>query len=524
MLPQPAVDSDHLDDDDEVEEQPKKKRKLTKAAEAKLKAKAKKAKKDEDEYDDSEDDTYTALSKAAQANARAKPPVGSFDTCAKCSKQFTVTKYTVAANPPPGYLCHPCAKSGGGDPFKKPAAPRKRKSASEKRTVTSFEERQLPSLVSLCIQTIAKHINDVEALGDIGTVNTDNIIRALSRNRSLTHENVSLFYNVENKNLTLYDATKLQCDSLRTLALLNPNITSLRLDFCGRMDDSVLNAWSTALPALTRLELLGPFLVRVPAWVAFFKSHPQLEAFLIVQSPRFDLECMNALANTCKGLKELRLKEIGLLDDSFLAPIKKLKQLTHLDLADSTESITEDAAIALMKAIGARLEHLDLSGHTNLSDDFLLKGLRPHAKHLKSLILNNLDLSDKGTAMFFDKWHQDPFPPALKVLSLSRVLDLAGDALLALLECVGGTLQELNINGWRATSEDALRAIGTSAPALKKLDVGWNRALDDFVMKAIVDGCGELEELKCWGCNRVTDNYPRKRGLSVLGVESHVVI
>ena len=62
------------------------------------------------------------------------------------------TKYTVAANPPPGYLCHPCTKASGTDPFKKPAAPRKRKSAAEKRAITHFQEKKFPTLVSSCIK------------------------------------------------------------------------------------------------------------------------------------------------------------------------------------------------------------------------------------------------------------------------------------------------------------------------------------------------------------------------------------
>ena len=62
------------------------------------------------------------------------------------------TKYTIAANPPPGYLCHPCTKASGADPFKKPAALRKRKSAAERRTLTNFQERKFPTLVSFCIK------------------------------------------------------------------------------------------------------------------------------------------------------------------------------------------------------------------------------------------------------------------------------------------------------------------------------------------------------------------------------------
>jgi len=62
------------------------------------------------------------------------------------------TKYTMAADPPPGYLCHPCAKASGADPFKKAPVPRKRKSAVEKRKLVNYQEAKFPTLVSLCIK------------------------------------------------------------------------------------------------------------------------------------------------------------------------------------------------------------------------------------------------------------------------------------------------------------------------------------------------------------------------------------
>lgn len=99
--------SDNLDDDDEgVYKSPAKKRKLSKKEEEKLKArekskgkgKGKKGKKKGDENDDyedsSEDDEYTALSRAMERNrtraSAPKAPIGSFENCAKCEKQFTV--------------------------------------------------------------------------------------------------------------------------------------------------------------------------------------------------------------------------------------------------------------------------------------------------------------------------------------------------------------------------------------------------------------------------------------------------
>lgn len=72
-----------------------KKRRVSKATLEKQKAAAKKKakKKDDDDYED-EDDAYTALSKSLWTNksANPKPPVGSLEKCAKCSKQFTIVR------------------------------------------------------------------------------------------------------------------------------------------------------------------------------------------------------------------------------------------------------------------------------------------------------------------------------------------------------------------------------------------------------------------------------------------------
>jgi len=172
--------SDNLDESaDEGSTPAKKKRKLTKAAEAKLKAKEKekaslqkkKGKPDQDEEADEEEDPYKAKSKGLMSSATGKPPpIGTFHDCADCQKKFTVvsmllltflqsffipltpctqTKYTISNHA--GFLCHKCAKSSGADPFKK-AAPRKRKPATEKRTIKNFEETEpIKSLTGMCI-------------------------------------------------------------------------------------------------------------------------------------------------------------------------------------------------------------------------------------------------------------------------------------------------------------------------------------------------------------------------------------
>jgi DNA repair protein RAD7 len=338
-------------------------------------------------------------------------------------------------------------------------------------------------------------------------------------------------------------------DSFRTLLFLNPNLTSLRLDFCGQIDDEVFNAMSQSLPALTHLELLGPFLVKPPAWQKFFKTHPGLEKFLIAETPRFDLECLQTMISSCgSSLSAIRLKGIGQLSDEFLQELSRLNQddseshLTYLDLSEPGESCGEAAMVELLATIGEKLTHLNVSNHLLLTDDFLLEGIQPHAKRLDALILNNIpELSDEGVASFFNGWIENP--PLMEV-DLSRNCLLADKAMESILDHSGEKLETLNINGWKDLGEDALISIALKAPELKKADVGWVREMTDFVVKAWVDGapeggvkkkddagdgnamdvdsgsvartggCRKLEEVKVWGCNRITINCPRKVGIS----------
>jgi len=276
-----------------------------------------------------------------------------------------------------------------------------------------------------------------------------------------------------------------------------------------------METWATSLPSLTRLELLGPFLVR-GTWKLFFESHPQLEAFLITQSPRFDLECMESLVTNCKGLKEVRLKEIEKMEDGFLTYLKKLKGgLSYLDLSDPTTSCSETAVVGLLKVVGPTLTYLNLGKHTLLTDNFLNKGIKPHARTLTSLVLSHLpELTDEGVAQFFSTWteaagRKAPNPPLIS-LDLSRNHELSSASLAAILEHSGSTLQYLNINGWKSTSEEALSDIAKLTKDLRSLDVGWCREMDDFVMKSLMEECRRVEEVKVWGCNRLTARCPRK--------------
>ena len=282
---------------------------------------------------------------------------------------------------------------------------------------------------------------------------------------------------------------------------------------------------STGLPKLERIELLGPFLVRSPAWQEFFKSHPKLTGFLITQSPRFDLDATKALVEHCPNIQELRLKEVGKMSDEIVEELEKLgtKQglLWRLDLSDPSKSCSEESLSKLVNAVSKSLTHLDLSSHDLLATEDFFTNALINLDTLENLTLARIpDLTDEVISEFFNNW---PNPP-LHAIDLSRNPNLSSASLEALIKHSGSNLHELNINGWKDVSEEALRIVATGAPLLRKADVGWCRAFDDFVLKAWLEGeetveggtgvlqggCQKLTELKVWGCNRISASCPRR--------------
>lgn len=294
-----------------------------------------------------------------------------------------------------------------------------------------------------------------------------------------------------------------------TLGSLNPNLQNLRLDFCGRIIDDVLLHWSTHLTALTRVELLGPFLIRIPGWLTFIERRgPQLKGFLITQSPRFNNECMESLVRYAPGLTELRLSEVGRLEDDWLPHIGRFSNLTSLDLSYPSTSLHDEPLTNLLETIGTNLRHLNLSGHEELTDATLLDGILAYTKSLVSLSLANLPLiTDQGISELFNSWKENP---PLEHLNLSRIHLAQTNALLSVLAHSGKGLKELVLNGWKDTSNEALLKLGEQLPQLEKIDLGWCRGVDNFVMKGLLDSCENLQEIKCYGCNRVTIDCPHK--------------
>jgi DNA repair protein RAD7 len=284
-----------------------------------------------------------------------------------------------------------------------------------------------------------------------------------------------------------------------TISNLCPNLTHLHLDLCGQLNSEAVRTWGKNLKSLERLELNAPFLVRKDGWLDFFPSvGSRLKGFLLTQSPRFNLECLESMVKHCPELTELRLSQIGDMGDTFLGEISNLKHLTLLDISDpSAHSITDGPATELLQSIGPSLRTLNLSTHIDLSDDFP-SIIAQHCPRLAHLHLRCLDFSDESIAALFTTM-KDLSRPGLSTIDLEKGHMCNGAALRALVAHSGATVEHLNLMGWKDLDEGSMQAELVKCTKLTTLDIGWCRNVTDYVIKDILEKCEAIQRINVWG-------------------------
>jgi len=306
------------------------------------------------------------------------------------------------------------------------------------------------------------------------------------------------------------DCTSIDSPGFLILSNLCPNLTSLTLNLCGQLTDEPLVHFSTQLTSLTRLELLGPFLVRKQAWIDFFTNMgSRLEGFLVRQSPRLDLECIEALARECGGgLKELRLSECGKMEGSWLSVLARagLKKLEKLDLSYPLNPLPSECEELeeLITVVGPNLLSLNLAGQSLLTSKDLFALLPNNLPLLTRLDLTLLPLlteldpvslaatvkdeegvkpedeeneglgagGEVGMVEVLNAW-AEAGNVGLESVKMGKAHLLKGLTLQALVRLAGENLRELEITGWKDVDEEVVKELGKSCKGINRLDLGW---------------------------------------------------
>lgn len=483
-----------------------------------------------DDWEDAIGLPEASSSRANFSYANRKP--GSIAYCGMCKMKFTITQYTKMGDKGP--LCHRCGplyKGPGGDNKAKPAPKKKQ---PRRKAMQDGLRQSFPSLQSYCIDVVSRHIEDVEALGLIGQRNMDAISKSISKNRSLNPRTLQLFLSPGITTLSLYDCSKLDSESLQSIATFSPNLEHINLQLCGMLDNEAINVWAKKLRKLKSIELYGPFLVRKEAWHRFFKAvGSRLESFKIRESPRFDLSCAEAMVKHCPNLRELGLAQIGPLAKTMLQPLESYgDQLTYLDVSDPgvsapgipPKSLEDDEVVNLLKAVGKNLTHLDVSKNIDLTDRIVNEGVVPHCHKLKTLRLIGCEKIEAATAAdMFTEWTRQGVA-GISNLHLDRMLKLDDSLMEPMLTHSGPELLELSLNSVDGITDKGLEILANAKnlPNLEVLDLSFVRAVDDDSLDRICKNLPSLKKVSVFGCNRISDFLKSDR-VRIIGKEKYAL-
>ncbi|KAK9448111.1 uncharacterized protein V1518DRAFT_438607 [Limtongia smithiae] len=491
-------------------------RRRNRAAEAAAASRARRKSKKKKRDDDSDEDFEDVIAHIT------RPQPGQIEFCAECSNRFTVTAYSRAAPDGEGLLCHSCGSKYAKEEKiqKKTQISSRKKKKSIAAALLDKQTAAVPKLQDMCIKIIAKYIDDVEMLGDIGDLNMEKIARILSRNRSLKDNTMKLFLGPTIKRLQFWDCSNLSSSSFELIASYCPKIESLTLSMCGQMADEVMDYYGSHFTQLRSLTINGGFLITADCWARFFKAKgSQLVKVSISNTLRFNTKSIESLAEHCgSSLEELTFSRVGSLTTEDLEKyLHKFPKLTSLELSYMRAVVKDGGFIVdVLKLIGPQLLTLNLDDGGDLSDAVLTSGIRPHCSTLQNLSLSLCEsFTDAGFRELFADWSQNQ---GLINANFSRCTNVGDDGMQAFLEHSCKTVVVLNLNSMYLLTAATLQLMAASdCEFLSQLDLGFLRCVTDAEVELLMNKCKSLQFMEVYGNMRVTELAKIRQGVTVVG-------
>ncbi|KAK3326581.1 hypothetical protein B0H66DRAFT_165446 [Apodospora peruviana] len=510
------------------EEKPNKNQKVL----DKIKA-SKKFQKRKKELDDSEDE-YDLLQ--AIFKERAAPLPGQMENCAICGKRFTVTPYSRNA-PDGGLVCSPCGKElaqEGPAPKKKPkrtggAVGRRRQVQSN--ILDGTYQPGAKSLMTLCIETLAKNIDLAEDLGDLPPLVIDKIARKLSKHRLLDPRTLNLFLQPSTEEVYIYDGSKLSADDYIKIFQTVPTLKQLKIRNGIHFKDEVMDYLLSRDIELEGFYLHGANLVSEAHWKKFLQEKGKsLKSLRVYWTDKhFGDEVLAELEASCPSLDRLKASHNQKVTGEGIKSIAKLKSLRHLSL-DLRNHVHSDVYVHLLSEIGSDLKTLSLARVPDV-DNTVLDAIHTHCRSLTKLRITDSEfMTDEGFVRLFKGWENKP----LEIVDLQKNrqleaakprenpdgIGLCSNGFRALMAHSRKDIRQLNVHACRHISAAAFEDVfapDKEYPELQKLEISFCEEVNDFIVGSIFRSCPNLRELNVFGCMKVKDvRVPR--GKILVGV------
>ncbi|KAL2259811.1 hypothetical protein VTK26DRAFT_6375 [Humicola hyalothermophila] len=479
--------------------------------------------------EDSEDEDDLAR---AIYSERSAPLPGQMENCEICGKRFTVTPYT-RNGPSGGLLCNPCGKeldknsAGAKKPPKRVtggAVGRRRQLQSN--ILDGTYSLGAKSLMTLCIETLARNIDLAEDLGDLPPKVIDKIARKLSKHRLLDSRTLSLFLQPTAEEVMIYDGAKLSADDFIRIFQTVPGLKRFKVRNAIHFKDEVADYLISRHIELEHLYLHGANLLSDTKWKELLerKGHSLRSLQVYWTDKHFGDEILSLLPTTCPSLTRLKVCHNQQVTGAGLAALAALPALRHLSL-DLRNEVHPDVYVSLIAQVGAGLETLSLARVPGV-DNTVLDAIHAHCRSLRKLrITDSEEVTDAGFVRLFDGWAN----PGLVFVDLQKCrqldsarprenpdgLGLCSGGFRALMAHSGCALRQLNVHGCRHIERAAFEGVFSQDKAyegLEKLEISFCEEVTDFVVGRIFRSCPNLRELNVFGCMKVRDvRVPRGR-------------
>ncbi|XP_020157725.2 uncharacterized protein [Aegilops tauschii subsp. strangulata] len=388
--------------------------------------------------------------------------------------------------------------------------------------------RPVPSLASLCMQTLASHAEGIESLGGIPEELKHKLLTELCCSRKM---NTHLLTEILCDNpvaLQLRECSWLNEDDFEAVfgKCMTESLEVLQLDLSGRcMPDYILPTTlakvPNCMPLLRKISLMGNYRLSDNGLDKLISAAPSLSSLNLSECSLLTSTGIENLANRLQSvLRELYINDCLNVDAMMILPaLEKIKQLEVLSMS-GIQSVCDKFVNELIPVHGSNIRELAFAGCLKLTSSSI-KTIGVNCPQLSSLDIRNLSrLRDSATR------HLRYGCRLIKKLKLQKNT-FSDEALSQFLEESGGCLTELSLNNIEKVGNLTARAIASKCSLrLEILDVSFCRGLTNEALGLIVDSCSSLRTLKLFGCTQITDIFLKGHSNSlvkIIGIEGSIL-
>lgn len=480
---------------------------------------------------DDEDDLIEELLKSSG------PAPGQMANCENCNVRFTVTPYS-RAGPDGGLLCNPCGKELDREqgPVKKKKVASGGPVGRRRKTQSNLLDGNIAlgakSLMSLCIETLAKNIHLAHDLGTLPPKTIDKVARILSKKRLLDPNTLELFLQPDAEEVAVYDGAKLSPEDIIRIFQLSPKIKSLKIRNAVQFKDEVMDyLLSRDQINLEGLYMYGANLLSSEMWIRYLvaKGKTLRRLHVYYTDKHFGDECLATLKDTTPSLMRLKIHNNQKVSSAGIQELAHLKNLQHLSVHVHNR-IHSNVWVDVLNNIGTGLKTVSLRMTPQLNNT-VLKAIHDNCRVLKKLrITDSETMTDAGFSRLFTDWTNT----GLVYVDLQKCrhvdaqhprenpdgIGFCSEGFKALMKHSGQTLQYLNTHACRHISKEAFEDVFNLEkvyPNLKSLEISFCEEVNDFIVGSIFKACPSLKELNVFGCMKVKD-VKVPRGKILVGV------